>query len=107
MDTMVSSVNLTLKKPETIFKERVLPKLRKLPNSWFEKIQQVSLSGTPDIIGCLNGRFIAIELKKDAISRIEPLQVHKLNKIEKSGGIALVVYPENWEESYEFLKSLD
>jgi len=88
------------KKPETLFKEKVLKQLRALPYSWWEKIQQVTLRGTPDLIGCLNGNFIAIELKRSAKAEIELLQVIKLERIGKAGGTAIIAYPENWEVVY-------
>lgn len=99
------------KKPETKFKEKILPLLRELPNTWAEKIQQVSLRGTPDILGCFNGHFVAIELKKD-LKELEKkdatsiLQDYKLEKIRAAGGIAIKVSPEGWDEVYKFLQEL-
>ena len=91
------------KKPETIFKEKVMPLLRDLPNSWWEKIQQKSIHGTPDILGCLQGTFVAIELKSEENARITELQKYKLDLIDRAGGVALVVCPENWERVYRRL----
>ena len=54
----------------------------------------------------MSGVFVALELKMDEKAAIEPLQIHKLNKIEKAGGLALIVYPENWEEVYMELQEL-
>lgn len=92
------------RKSETKFKEKIKPLLEKLPNTWVEKIQQVSIRGTPDFILCVNGKFIALELKKDKYEKADPLQEYKLNKIIDSGGIGIVVCPENWEEIYKFLE---
>lgn len=94
------------KKPETVFKERIQPRLKALKNSWWEKIQQVGVIGTPDILGCVSGIFVALELKKDEKAPIEPLQIHKLKKIEQAGGVAFIVYPENWDEVYAQLQLL-
>lgn len=99
------------KQPETKFKEKVLPMLRKLPKSWFIKTQMLSLVGVPDIIGCVNGRFVALELKK---SRKEAekahggavLQRHLLAKIRRAGGFADFCYPENWGEIHEGLSRI-
>lgn len=87
-----------MKKPETKFKEKALEDLRGIPGSWWEKIQQVALRGTPDIIGCVRGNFVAIELKKDEKAKVEDLQEHKLQAIRFAGGHAVVAYPENWNE---------
>ena len=92
------------KQPETVFKEKILPKLREL--GFFEKIQQVCISGTPDILGCIAGHFVAIELKKDKRSKPSKLQIHKLHRIYEAGGLSFVVYPENWEKVYDSLKSI-
>jgi Holliday junction resolvase len=91
------------KKEETIFKEKILPKLDRL--GYFVKIQQTSIAGTPDILGTINGVFIAIELKTDdgEISELQGVQIYK---IIKSGGIGLIVTPANSQLVFSFLASL-
>lgn len=93
-------------KPETVFQRRVLDRLRTIPDSWWEKIAQVSIRGTPDIIGCVRGHFVALELKRAPNAKIDQLQLHKLDKIEEAGGLALVVNPENFEEVFKRLMDL-
>lgn len=83
------------KKKETAFKEKVMVKLREIPSSWWVKIQQVGIRGTPDILGHIEGTFVAIELKKDVYSKIDELQTYNLNKIRDSKGISFIMYPEN------------
>lgn len=95
-----------MRKPETVFKERIYPKLRALPKCWVEKIDQVSKRGIPDFLMCLSGQFIALELKKDDKCRPDPLQRHVMNKIDQAGGISFEVNPQNWEEIYKILKTL-
>lgn len=90
------------KKQETIFKERILPKLRALPNAWVLKTQEMGRSGTPDILMCLCGVFVAIELKTDD-GVVSPLQKYNLDKIADGGGIALIVSPSNMSETLIFL----
>lgn len=92
------------KQPESVFKDRIKPKLGAL--GFFEKIQQEGIRGTPDILGCIGGFFIALELKKDARSKPSQLQVFKLIKIYQAGGLAFVVSPKSWEEIHVGLKSL-
>lgn len=97
------------KKPETVFWERIKPKLKSIPRSWFFKVQLVARWGVPDVIGLINGRFVALELKKDSKGHGgagEPLQKHTLSLILKAGGFAKVVYPENWQETYQELQDL-
>jgi hypothetical protein len=78
--------------------------LRKLSNIWFSKIQQVCIHGTPDILCCIAGRFVAIELKKTPKAPVSRLQAYNLSKIELSGGLAIVAHPLNWNEIYCSLK---
>lgn len=93
------------KKPETVFKERIKPMLEALGGSWWVKTQMLSTLGIPDYLGCVQGAFIALELKKDRKSKPSKLQLWVLGKIMDAGGIAMVVYPENWDEVYGVLSA--
>jgi VRR-NUC domain len=46
--------------------------------------------GVPDFVGCLNGRFFAIEAKADN-GRVTRIQQRCLDAIAAAGGTALVV----------------
>lgn len=76
-----------------------MPILRSIPCSYFIKIQQVSIGGTPDILGTIHGRIIALELKADSKSKATPLQLKNLTDIANAGGYAKVVHPDNWEDT--------
>lgn len=78
----------------------------RLPECWFYKTQQVALRGIPDIIGSLCGQMFAIELKKDINEDPSDLQLHVLQSIADSGGIAMVCCPENWQDSLKILVKL-
>ena len=86
-------------KLETVFKEQVLEELRALPRTYVVKIQQVGINGTPDLFACINGLFVAMELKRSPNARVSKLQQYNLNKIKGAGGMALIVHPLNWEET--------
>jgi len=92
--------------PETKFKIKVMADLKKLPRTWFVKTQQVAIRGTPDILACLGGAFVALELKRDEHERADPLQAHNLDMIEFAGGHAYVVHPANWPAVYAALTNL-
>lgn len=92
--------------PESRLKVKALEMLRSLPNSWFVKVQMLSIMGIPDILGCVNGRFVAWELKKSKKDHPEPLQQRTLNLIAKAGGVAEVVYPENLDQKFQDLLNL-
>jgi hypothetical protein len=95
-----------MKKPETKLKEKVKKDLKTLEGVWSVKTQQVSLRGTPDLLLCVRGFFFAIELKKDAKVKVDPLQSHKLKQIIACGGAAAVVTPTNWPEVFEAIKKM-
>jgi len=97
-----------MQQPETKFKKIVLCDLKRLKNRWYFKSQEVCIKGIPDIIMCLNGFFVSIELKKDEEAKIEELQWYNAEQIICRGrGLALIVWPELWEGVYEFLKRID
>lgn len=96
-----------MQKPETVFRQnKVVPFLRKLKHAWFESIQQVGISGSPDILLCIRGKFVALELKNRG-EKARPLQQFKLDSIAKAGGISLVADPDNWEKIKNKLIILD
>jgi hypothetical protein len=93
-------------KPETLFKNRIRPLLTGLPKCYVEKIQQVAIHGTPDFLMCVNGSFVALELKRDAKAPVDALQIYNLRIIRSAGGIGLLVWPEIWLQVYGLLRSL-
>ncbi len=54
-------------------------------------------SGVPDIIACVNGRFLAIECKAGG-NKPTALQVREIENIRLAGGVAVVANEENWDE---------
>lgn len=89
-----------------------MKKLRAIPNSWFTVKEAKSLRGLPDIFGCVNGRFVALEVKRSKseashnTGRIV-LQGKILKDIERSGGLASFIYPENEEEILRLIEHLN
>jgi len=81
---------------ENDFQKRVLKKLRLIKCSWWVRVAVRFILGLPDIIGLVNGRFIAIELKTK--SKLRKNQAHTLKLIEKAGGLVFVMTPENERE---------
>lgn len=90
-------------KPESVFWRKIKPQLEALPNTWVERVQQVSIRGTPDVFLCINGYFIVLELKKDEFTEPDKMQEWKLEQIARAKGIAIVAHPENWETVYKML----
>lgn len=53
-------------------------------------------SGVPDIIACVNGRFLAIECKAGG-NKPTALQTREIENIRIAGGVAVVVDETNWD----------
>ena len=52
--------------------------------------------GVPDILACINGKFVGIEVKSST-GKPSELQIHNVKKINDSGGYAMIVSPDQWE----------
>lgn len=93
-------------KPETLFRKRLDPRLKEIPRAWFCSVQQVALIGIPDKLGCVNGFFCGLELKKDEKSKATRIQAWCLKKIRAAGGYAAVVHPGNADSVIAHLELL-
>ena len=74
-----------------------MPLLKALPCSYWEKTQQVTKLGTPDILGCLSGMFVALELKNYGENPTE-LQMFNLKMIYKAKGLSFCMDQSNYQE---------
>lgn len=62
-------------------------------------------AGIPDIVGCILGRFVAIECKAGK-NTTTALQERELSRIEESGGFTFVANEHNLDELKEALHCL-
>lgn len=62
--------------------------------TWGNGVQR---SGVPDILACVNGYFVAVETKED-YNKPSQLQLWNVRNIRKSGGFAIVLYPDKFDE---------
>ena len=53
-------------------------------------------SGVPDIVCCVGGAFLAIEVKAGK-NKPTLLQVNEIEAIRRAGGVAVVANDENWD----------
>lgn len=81
-----------MKKEQTIQKE-IIDYLKSI-GAYYVKTMVTASNGTPDILCCIGGKFIAIEVKKDG-GVVSKLQEHHIKNIKKSGGIAFVARSVN------------
>lgn len=84
--------------PEKKVKNKVVALLKHYGAYYFYPVTGgYGMSGVPDIVGCLNGRFIAIECKAGKNKPTE-LQQQNLGRIKGCGGYALVINEDNLHE---------
>lgn len=91
-------------KPESRFKDKVSLFLRHLPHTYYEKIQQVCIVGTPDFFAVVGGVAIVMELKAHAKTKVSALQRHNLQRAADAGALAIVACPENWDSVQQLLQ---
>ncbi len=81
---------------------KILQYLNAQPHVWSVKVITANFRGCPDILCCIYGRFLAIEVKegKDTLSEIQKEQI---NRIEQSEGEAWMVNDfQNFKERLAF-----
>ena len=81
------------KKPETGLQQRIRKALKKRFGGMWRKIWGGPFqdAGFPDLLGCVAGLYIALEVKMPGEEPSE-LQVETIEEIIEAGGIAGVVY---------------
>lgn len=73
-----------------------------LLKTWSNGVQR---EGVPDLLVCCNGHFVGIELKA-ATGHPTKLQTWNVNKIRKAGGVAMVLYPDQFEDFQQLIEHL-
>lgn len=83
---------------EKEFENKVKAFLDTIPYTWYFKhwAGPYSKLGIPDIIGCMNGRFFAIEVKAPN-GKPSALQLRVINLIRAARGIGYILYPTDFE----------
>jgi hypothetical protein len=85
---------------ESVYQRKLIKKLKAIPNSYFFVKEAANIRGIADIIGCINGTFVALEVKRslEESKKYSPrnaLQDKFLSDIVKVKGKAYKIYPEN------------
>lgn len=62
-------------------------------------------AGIPDLIACVNGKFVGIEIKA-AQGKASKLQLFNIQNIKESGGVGLILYPQDFEEFKNLILNL-
>lgn len=61
--------------------------------------------GVPDLLCCVNGYFVAVEVKASN-GKPSELQLHNIKKINASGGFGVVLYPDQFEDFKKMVRCL-
>lgn len=88
----------TLLEKHTVKKIRAF--LDKQEQTYYFTKEARAIRGIPDIICCVRGVFVALEVKRskaDVLKKGAKLQAYNIEKINKAQGCAFFVYPENLE----------
>lgn len=77
------------------------------PMGWYLKIWGGGFqkSGIPDLLMCVNGIFLAVELKS-SVGKPTELQEKNIKMVNNGGGIGLVLYPEGFEQFKNIIKGV-
>ena len=83
---------------EKQFENKIKDFLKSLDKCWYFKHWAGAYSkvGVPDILCCINGKFVAIEVKSES-GKLSTLQQLNIERINEAGGYALVLYPKDFE----------
>lgn len=63
---------------------------------------QFTRSGVPDLLISVNGYFLGVELKAPH-GRVSELQLYNLRMINRSGGMGILLYPDNYDAFRDFI----
>lgn len=94
------------KTPEGLVKEKITKLLKEYEVYYFfPPANGFGRQGIPDVIGCLNGRFIAVEAKAGK-GKTTALQDRELKRIKEAGGVSLVINETNLDELRQALEEI-
>lgn len=71
---------------------------------WFVKFfaNAYTKSGIPDILACVNGTFVGIEVKAPN-GKPSELQKYNVRQIMESGGIAIIIRPDQYSKFVQMI----
>jgi Holliday junction resolvase len=90
--------------PEAKVKARVVKQLKEMGVYYFSPVTGgFGRSGVPDLVGCMNGQFFALECKAGR-GMTTALQEKNIEFIRANGGFAMVVNENNMDAVSVILK---
>lgn len=87
--------------------ENKIKKFLEKEGAWHVKFfaNSFTKSGIPDILACINGYFVGVEVKAQN-GKPSELQLYNIRKIREAGGFAMVLYPSGFNEFKQFIVGL-
>lgn len=87
--------------------ENKIKKFLKENGCWFVKYfaNRNTRAGVPDLLACVNGYFVAIEVKAEN-GKPSDLQLWNVEQIQKSKGFAVVLYPDQFNDFVRLVNHL-
>ena len=71
--------------------QRKIIKYLESVGAYVVKVVASNKSGTPDILACYHGIFLAVEVKRpETKTNVSELQEYNIKKIKEAGGVAIV-----------------
>ena len=91
---------------EKTFQTKLI-KLIEKNNGYVVKFNASAISkiGVPYLLACINGKFVGLEVKKEN-GKPSEIQLWNIEQIKKSGGIAMVVKPSDYENVEKLIEKL-
>ena len=92
--------------PEKTFETKVKDFIESV-GGWQVKYfaNRMTKKGIPDVLACVNGYFIALEIKAQRGTPSE-LQIYQCKEIRAAGGFAFIVYPSGYDMLRDFIYNL-
>jgi len=92
--------------PEKRVKEKIVKVLKEEGVYYFfPATHGFGRSGVPDIVCCVNGYFLAIEVKAGT-NKPTALQVREIEAIRRCNGVAVVANDQNWDTVRELVHKM-
>lgn len=89
---------------EQQIQKKIINYLESLDESYIVKVVSATKSGVPDILACISGVFVGIEVKQPTSkNNVSKLQLYNLSCIERALGKSLVAW--NVEMVKEFIEA--
>ena len=62
-------------------------------------------AGVPDLIVCVNGRFLGVEVKSE-VGKPSEIQLQNIREIRNNGGFGVVIHPEQFQNLVDLIFAL-